>query len=290
MKNAKTRRLYFLLAVLLLAVITAVFLFCLKDAAMTGGFSHKEENLKVCYFDVDQGDAALICLPTGEAILIDTGPSYVEERLLADIRQEGVHAITYLILTHPHDDHIGGADAVLKSFPVEHVLINGGDGDGMAITRFLDALQDSSAVLAIAEAGQVYSCGEAVISVLGPGKTYEEENNNSLVIRIDYRNTSFLFTGDMEQQGEADLIAQEKNLNCNVLKVGHHGSANASTEEFLKKIMPEIAVISCMRGNSHGHPDFRVLQSLEAVNSQIYRTDRDGTVIVVSDGTTVWVE
>lgn len=225
------------------------------------------------FIDVGQGDAALLILPTGERIMIDTGTEESGEAVLSHLAKWNVSALDLVILSHNHDDHAGGLPVIADAMPVGGVLYAG------------EAPADCALPMRELAAGDTFSIGAVCFSVLGP-LSEEGCENRSLILRIDYGVRSFLFTGDAEAQEEELLLAETPSLlNVDLLKVAHHGSATSSTEAFLAAVCPEVAVISASKDNSFGHPSPQTLGSLRALGCMIYRTDQSGTLIFLCDGT-----
>ncbi len=231
--------------------------------------------LQLHFIDVGQGDAALLILPTGERILIDTGTAESGEAILSHLAKWNVGALDLVILSHNHDDHAGGLFAIAEAMPVGGVLYAG------------EAPEACGLPMRAISAGYGFSIGEVRFSILEP-LSEEGVENRSMILRIDYGVRSFLFTGDAEA-GEEELLlaANPALLKVDLLKVAHHGSATSSTEAFLAAVAPEIAVISVSDDNSFGHPAWQTVQRLESSDCVIYRTDRSGTLVFLCDGTSL---
>lgn len=271
-----------------LALAVAVFAVVLSLAAelLRPAPTVPEGELAVHFIDVGQGDAALLVTSQG-TVMIDTGPRSAKDATLRYVR-EHTERIDLMILTHPHEDHIGGAADILRDIPTEKVLMPDITSDSETFEGLLDAIEDSGAQAALAAAGDVYELGGMRVTVLAPlGTDYESMNDYSIVCRVDYGERSFMFTGDAEQCSEEEILDayDASALRCDVLKAGHHGSSTSSSEEFLEALEPRIAVISAGRDNSYGHPHAETLQALgHAGTEKIYRTDTMGTIVLVTDG------
>ncbi len=256
--------------------------------------------LRVTFLDVGQGDAAVIESPGGKTIVIDTGGVHQNggdnagRRTVAPfLRSRGVNRIDMMLLSHPHLDHIGGAAALLDSFPVGLVMDNGQDADKPDVAAIHAAAENHHAAYRAARRGQVIALGDGVIlRVLAPTEpeTHGAVNNASMVIRLEYKRAAFLFTGDAEVDEESDLLTDPKPLACDALKVGHHGSDSSTTPEFLAAAHPRFAVVSVGKHNLYGHPRQDILQRLEAGGATVYRTDERGAVTLRSDGASVQAE
>ena len=256
--------------------------------------------LRVTFLDVGQGDSILVELPEGPRLLVDGGPAGgnrldVGERVLAPFLWNRPAArLDAVALTHPDSDHSGGLRAVLTRFRVREFWENGRWITGTEDT--LRAVERSGACRRTLVAGQRLWLGSALVTVLNPDGILPldepppfGQNEESLVLRLDWRGFSLLLTGDLGAPGEEHLLASHAPLRSLVLKVGHHGSRYSSTEDFLDATRASLAVISVGARNSFGHPTPEALGRLEAARARIYRTDRDGAVMLETDGSTLWV-
>ena len=241
------------------------------------------DGLYVHYIDVGQGDSELVCC-NGEYMLIDAGEPDASDAVLEYLDRHGIDKLDYLVCTHGHSDHCGGLDAVVESLEVETVFTSPYAGDSPSYEIFTDAVYDAGLELIVPELGESYRLGEASFSFIGPLEDYDNQNDDSLVLRLEYGDTSFLFTGDMAAKAEKDLINDGADLRCDVLKVGHHGSSGSSCYQFLYEAQPGIGVISCEKGNSYGHPHEETLSRLADADVTVCRTDLEGSIVIFSDG------
>jgi competence protein ComEC len=249
--------------------------------------------LTVAVLDVGQGDAILITTPSGHRILVDGGPS--PSALLNALGRElpsGSRRIDLVVLTHPQEDHVAGLPAANERYEVRAAAHNGAERVLPSYSAWLEALKKSETPLVRLSAGQVARAGEVAIEVLGPPEQQieggaDEANNNSVVLRVRYRDVSFLLTGDLAFRGEEALLAGWGDLHATVLKVGHHGSDGASGADFIAAVRPVVAVISTGEDNSFGHPAPSTLLRLSG--TPVYRTDRNGTVRFQTDGRRLYV-
>lgn len=242
--------------------------------------------LEVHFIDVGQGDSILIRTETAD-MLIDAGPNAAAETVVDYLAAQGVETLDCVVGTHPHEDHIGGLDAVIRAFDVEQVLMPRVQADTRTFEDVLDAVAEKGLKITAAEAGQTYALGPARFTVLSPAeeKTYENTNDNSVVLRLEGGGNTFLFTGDAEKPVEEALLAQGVPLAADVLKVGHHGSSTSSSEAFLAAVHPEYAVIQLGAGNDYGHPHQETLAALGSVGAKVWRNDESGTIILrAADG------
>ncbi len=240
----------------------------------------------VRFIDVGQGDSILICSNRSTA-LIDTGPPDSAKSLAKKLRRYGVKKIDMLIFTHIHNDHVGGAEKLLKEFEVGDLIIphiiDGPEGAAAANSAAVYISQNGGTVYT-ANIGMTINIGEFDIEILGYYPDIEDENNRSVVIRAEIGETEFLFMGDAESTAEKRLLAEKADIDCDILKVGHHGSSTSSTKKFLEKCDPEVAVISCGYDNFYLHPHDETIGRLENLHIDFYRTDVYGDITVIIDG------
>lgn len=269
---------------LLLILAAALFLLLYQYIDQPIGRAAVNGELSVHFIDVGQGDAALI-LSDGEAMLIDTGIYEGAQELIDYIHAQGVQKLTCAVATHPHSDHIGAMDEVITKFPIESFLKTEAVNDNKPYRYMMEELADKKTNVINPQPGDSYQLGQAQFTVLAPlSMDYGSNlNNSSIVIRLDYGDTSFLFTGDAEIEEELDLV-ENGIAPADVLKVGHHGSETSSSNTFLDAVRPACAVISCGKDNRYGHPDAEVLKRLEERNVEILRTDEKGSIVFHSDG------
>ncbi len=239
------------------------------------------------FIDVGQGDSALICTADGN-VLIDAGTGASEKDLKAYLEAQGIEEIEYAIFTHPHEDHIGGADMVLKNFKVKNVIMPDKTATTAVYNNMMDAIEAREANLIIAQPDATYSVGDLKLTVLAPLKSgYSDLNNYSVVVRVDFGGASAMFTGDAEDISEEEMIARyglTSKLDCDLLKLGHHGSSSSTTQAFLDKVTPTIGIISCGEDNKYGHPTPSILDRLDKANISYFRTDLEGSIVFTTNG------
>lgn len=254
----------------------------------------KEEDLMVNVLDVGQGDAIHIRMPTHEDVLIDGGPDATVLEKLGETMPWYDRTIELMILTHPHSDHIDGLLDVMERFKVERVITTDVQYHAPDYIYWNEIIGNYHKETATA--GSVYEFGEVKLSVLYPfedltGTEIKNVNNASIVTKLSYREVTFLFTGDVEQEVESQLIS---NVDCeesdgfclksDVLKVGHHGSNTSSSHEFVGKVSPNYAIISVGKDNKFGHPTSETLQTFNDQKVEVYRTDTIGEIVIKTDG------
>lgn len=247
-------------------------------------------NLEVVFFDVGQGDAIFIETPQGHQILIDGGSGKIILEKLAAKLPFWDRTLDLVILTHPEKDHLGGLIWVLNRYKVANILWTGVLRDTNVFKEWQGKLKKEEANIIIAEAGQRIKASNVQIFILSPQESLEGEflkessNDSSVVSQVFFGETTFLFTGDITQKIEKEILGKEIALDSDVLKVAHHGSKTSSAKEFLAKVGPAIAVISCARNNPYGHPHQDVLRNLENLAIKVLRTDQNGDIKIISDG------
>lgn len=243
--------------------------------------------LQVSFIDVGQADCILI--QNGEHAMLIDGGNVDDGPLVIDfLRNAGVTKLEFVIGTHAHEDHMGGLDSVINDMPVSAVIFPIVEGETYLYAAVKDAAIKTGADISTASTGNSYTLGDAVWTIVGcvPDNP-ENYNESSIIIKLTYGESDFLFTGDAELINEDALIRSGYDLDCEVLKVAHHGSLTSSGPTFLAMVSPEYAVISCGRNNDYGHPAKTVIKRLHAINAEVYRTDTEGTVIAVTDGTAI---
>ncbi len=259
--------------------------------------------LKVVFFDIGQGDSALIEAPDGAHILIDGGGSGHgqsanpgERTLVPYMKREGIRRIDLAVLTHPHRDHLEGLLAVLNERHVNQLLYSSLSCDQPFCDALQSLIQNKKIKTLKAVRGTKFAVGKGVtLTVLHPdikplSDTQSDIDNNSVAVLLQYKNVRFLFPGDIYKDGENSLLKSGAYLRADVLKAPHHGSRHSSTLPFLRMLKPRITVISCGRRNVFRHPSKQTLQNLSLSRSLIYRTDTNGAVIVETDGEKIWAE
>ena len=252
--------------------------------------------LTVHYIDVGQADAILVACG-GEYMLIDAGEDDGDDRVIHYLTDLGIDEIDLVVATHAHSDHIGEMGDVLNAIPAVEVWYPEYRHGTKTEQRFLTAVDGCGANLYEPELGDTYDLGGATVTVLGPVKEYDDPNDMSIVVLVQFGDDRFLFTGDMENTdaAENDLVAYwgEEALRADVLKVGHHGARTSTSYHFLRSVSPSYAVISVGEGNTYGHPTSETLNILGQAEVYVYRTDTMGTVVAVSDGQDIefsWVK
>ncbi len=242
--------------------------------------------LKVHFIDVGQGDAVLVQLPDGRNMLIDAAARESENAVLGYLRDKGVKKIDFIVGTHPHEDHIGSLDAVIKNFEAGEVIMPEVTTNTRVFYDLLQAIKERGLAIKKARAGvSIFEGGGLSAELLAPqAAEYESLNNYSAVILLKYQDIVFLLTGDAESESEKEMLAAGCDVKAKVLKVGHHGSSSSTTSKFLQAVSPGFAVISVGTGNDYNHPHPAIIDRLARAGTVILRTDQQGTIVFETDG------
>lgn len=259
------------------------------DATQAGG-PGDSTGFTAHFIDVAQADSILLeC--GGKFMLIDGGNSSESSKVVSYLLKQGVTELEAVVGTHGHGDHVGGLAGALAKFPAKQVYCGTKSYNSKAFRDFEKYADQQGLTLEIPEPGLSFPLGDATVTVLGPVKhDYEDPNNTSIILMVQYGENRFLFTGDMEREAEADLLDSGADVKADVLKVGHHGSNSSTTYRFLREVDPKYAVIMCGKGNTYGHPHEPVLSRLKDAGVPAYRTDELGTIRIHSDGKNLSVE
>lgn len=246
-----------------------------------------ENKMIIHYIDVGQGDCILIQV-NNKNLLIDSGPSSNRKDLLNYLEKLDIKKFDYIIATHPHEDHIGNMDTIIKRYDIGSFYSPKVITSSTTFENMISALVDKNLKINILKKGvKGIDLGKNTeIEVFSPLENISSDNLNdySPIIKITFFNNSFLFTGDAEISTEDTVLSQNNNLNCDILKVGHHGSSTSTSTDFLISTNPSVAIISVGKNNSYGHPTSETLSLLNSYNIRTIRTDINGTVIAISDG------
>ena len=244
-------------------------------------------SFQIDFIDVGQGDSALVQCD-GHYMLIDGGDASKSSLVYSFLKSRSIKYIDVIVATHDHEDHVGGLSGALNYANAGAAFSSVAQGDTKSFGNFTKYLATQGKSIYVPKAGDSFYLGSALVTVLGPVMKGSNVNNDSLVLKIIYGSTSFLFVGDAEAEEEMSLIATGMPLKSTVLKVGHHGGDSSTGYQFLREVMPEYAVISVGAGNSYGHPSANVLSRLRDAGTKVFRTDMQGTITCTSNGTAVY--
>ena len=240
--------------------------------------------LKIHYINVGQGDSILIQQGSSN-MLIDTGTNASTSSLMSYLKNQNIKEINFLVLTHPHEDHVGGADAVIRGFDIGTIYMPKVTSNTKTFKDVVSAMISKGLKATQPNPGGTFKLGGANCTILSPINTNSKDlNTYSIVIRLTFGNNKFVFTGDSQASNEEDMINKGYDLIADVLKVGHHGSNTSTSQAFLDKVKPNYAVISVGKRNDYGHPTAATMQRLKSNGIKVFRTDENGTIICTSDG------
>jgi beta-lactamase superfamily II metal-dependent hydrolase len=283
----------------ILGIILILFLLAgcsLTIETQAGPPISEESFLKVHFIDVGQGDATLIQQINQDNtynMLIDAGNNGDGEYLVEYLKDQGVETLDYIIGTHPHSDHIGGLDDVIKGFQVGAIIMPKVMANTRTFEEVMEAVSDKGLSITSPVPGTSYPLGEAEFTILAPNSDdYASLNDYSIANRIVFGSNSFIFTGDAEALSEEEILNNfnKRDLASDVFKLAHHGSSTSNTEDFLEAINPSYGIISCGQDNSYGHPHREIMAQLKARNILVFRTDLHGTIVINSDGKDISIE
>ena len=251
------------------------------------GIYNTSPTLQVHFIDVGQGDSTLIITPDKKTVLIDAGDEQHSSRTTGYIKSQGIDKLDLVIATHPDADHIGGMDKVIKNFDIGMFSMPLVSKDTKQYKEIKKELKNKKLKNKPLYTGDGLSIGKDVkLQILSPqkNKTYSDTNEYSIVARLLYKEVSFLFMADATMENEIAIINDFDDIRADVLKLGHHGSSTSTSDYFLGKVNPSIGVISCGKNNKYGHPHKEVMNLLEKYNIIIFRTDKQGSIVLKSDG------
>lgn len=280
------------------SVLTSFLFFVAVVAVILGRFNSSFETARettdtvtkanssvaaVHFIDVGQGSSTLI--QSGSlGILIDAGEKEYGEDVLKYLRSNGISELEYVVATHPHTDHIGGLLTILENFKVKNIIMPKLTAQNTPTTKTYEKLLETIAqkkIKAIAASyGKEYSAGEISLKILGPVEQNKDLNNMSVICRAVVRTTSVMLVGDAETPEMKSVLSYEPDLSCDIMLMGHHGSRTSLQKSFLKQVAPNLAIISCGKDNSYGHPHEETLKYLKNNKIEFCRTDLNGTVVV----------
>jgi competence protein ComEC len=276
--------------IIFLALLSAIFYL-----SFLWFLSSQKGDLKVSFIDCGQADAILVQTPQKQNIIIDFG----DNKGLAELNKKMPwwnNKINLMIITHPHDDHILGMISILKKYQVQQIMYTGVLHYSPAYLELLEEISKQNIPLIIPQENQIINLGkDCDIKILYPinsfrGKEVLNLNNSSIVSQLKCANKTFLFMGDAEIEVEDELLDKGLDLKSDVLKAGHHGSITSSQTEFLEAVAPEIAIVMVGENNKFNHPSLRTMKRLEKLNIKTFRTDLHGTINIISNGQSIYVE
>ena len=271
---------------ILLTVIISSFIF--TSTTVYSDSSTFKNKLTVHFIDVGQGDCTLVILPEGKNILVDTGSPLAGPKVTEHLKSLGITRINHLILTHPHDDHIGGILSIVSEFEINYFYDNGFNNfNSIIFGDYLKLVRGNPLKYNVLQAGESLVFDNVKLMVLNPLlPPTGNVNEDSVVLKLTFGNLTILLSGDLGDPGERRLLKLGTELKSQVLKVGHHGDRNSSSKDFLQQVKPETAIINVDEINEYAHPHKETLNRLNNAGATIYRTDRNGHIILKTDGST----
>ncbi len=243
--------------------------------------------LVVCYLDVGQGSATLL-YQSGHWMLIDGGDRDYSSFVVSYLTEQQVDSLDYVMITHYDADHLNGVVGALNNFSCDLIVASQDSADTRVYQSFVSLVEEQSLTVLVPEVGDTFSFGDSTITIVGPVTyDYDDSNARSLCIRIEYGENSFLICGDATTETEADILAAGIQVKADVYLANHHGSNYSNSQDFLEAVDPEVIVISCGYGNSYYHPGGKLMYWLKETDILVYRTDLQGSIIAVSNGSTI---
>lgn len=248
-----------------------------------------QENISVHFIDVGQGDSILIQLPSQQNMLIDAGDNNKGQVVVDYLKAQDVTRIDFLVATHPHADHIGGMDQVIDEFDIGAIYMPKVAHTTNTYLDVLEAIDRKGLTIKAAVAGMNIPIEGVEAEILAPDSDMKSDNLNdySIVIKLTYGETVFLFQGDAEKKSEQDILASYTDIKADVIKLGHHGSSTSSTAKYIEAVDPDYAIITLGKDNKYGHPHRETIALMDEMGITVLRTDRDGTIVAISDGENV---
>lgn len=264
---------------LLCAVLAAALCFCAVGCDGTVSTAGSTNGLKLHMLDVGQGDSLLLeC--DGSYMLVDAGEADKGNRVVEYLKGQNVRRLSYAVITHPHSDHFGGMKKVLQSIPADNIVMTEAYNTTRAWESLIDYIDKEDFNVVFPKTNDVFNVGSCKVNIYSPNIDNDNKNNCSLVLRAVYDNMAVLLTGDAEKSEEKEILESGFNVQADVLKLGHHGSSTSTSSEFLEKVNPSLALISCGKNNDYGHPHKETLSKLKNSDIPAMRTDLDKTVVV----------
>ena len=299
MSNIKQKNIKIIIIISTVAITILSFLFFkdylglekvyqIFDRMNSGEFEKDNDKYSMCVHFLDVGKADCIYIKCEDKnILIDAADKDVSSRVVEYLCRQNINKLDLVVLTHPHRDHIGQMEDIINNFQIDNFITSEIPQEiiptSITYKKMLESIQKKNLKIKSVHAGEKFVLGNLKINILSPCRQYDNLNNNSVVMRLEYGKESFIFTGDAEKEAENDIIKNGFNLNASVLKVGHHGSNTSTTKSFLEKVNPKISIISVGK-DKNKLPKKNIIKRIKKSGSEIYRTDIFGTIILRTNG------
>ena len=272
--------------IVIIGFITAIYYF-LKDNEEVKPTPEIIPSLEVQFVDVGQADCTLI-RHQDHNILIDAGNNKDGKLLVKYFQDLGITKFDYVIGTHPHEDHIGGLDNIINNFEIEHIIMPDVTTNTKTFTDVLEAIEKKKLTIEVPIIDEIFKVGDITFKTIYTGTNPEDLNADSVILRMDYKNNSYLFTADTTSEVELTLL--EKDIDVDIYKVAHHGSVYSNSYEFLEKVTPEYAFIQLAKDNDYYYPHIKAINRIKKHTDKIYMTSEKGTIIVKDDGENITIE
>lgn len=315
-KKKKQNRIKYFLGIICIAVILIIFVNADTDfsfqksinkntsiVTVTSGNTPKDiiqtaidETGKMIFYEIDVGnaDCILVVAPDGETMLIDAGESTAYNDIARVLYDLDIQTIDYLVMTHPHADHIGSMDEIIENFDVETLIKSPADGDTQTYEKVMQAAEENHVNIETIWAGKNDTLGDVVIDYYNPSldaPTNKDQNEYSIAMLLTYENTKYLCLGDIENSALNSMVNEYyTDIDCDIIKIAHHGSKNGTTEALLRYTSPDIAIIPCGSNNPYGHPHNDTLELLDKFNALVLRSDINGDILIISDGNEIYYQ
>lgn len=251
------------------------------------GVERQDAEFTVYYLDVGQSDCTIITCDD-MTMVIDTGSKFRNIEIKSALFTLGIKQIDYLVITHPHDDHMSNASEIIENYDVKNILMPKISADNQVDSPIYSTLINTIAKYDVnplsVTSGDNFQLGNASVQVVAPIKQNKNLNNMSLVLKISYGETAFLFQGDVEKTVENDVLSNDIDISADVIKIGHHGSNTSTGEKYLENVGPDYAVVSCGPDNNFKHPNKQTIDTLDSKNIKTFITAYHGNIIMTSDG------
>ena len=272
-----------IISIILSILIIGVFIYSEYSESLKE-YHPVSTDLRIEYIDVGQADCILIST-NNHNMLIDGGNNVDGKLLVNYFKDNNIDTFDYIIGTHPHEDHIGGLDYIINNFTVKKIYMPNVTTNTKSFEDILNSVEKKNLKITIPTIGETFFLGEAIIKIIYTGTNQEDLNSDSIILKLTFGNHSYLFTGDTTKEVELTLLNED--IEADVIKIAHHGSPYSNSLQFIKKVNPKYAIITVGNNNDYNHPSDIILNRLKNLNIETHRTDKEGTIIITSDGDSI---